>query len=113
MIKSYKCDFCEYDRGPIKQAHEKCSNCKYGSEFERKKRISDRQVNELTFHTGLDDYINSFVFDMSDHEREYIHRLREMNLPCSGVSGRGMRLYQGFKDTLYFRDKLNKESKDE
>jgi len=73
MDKSYKCDFCKFDR-PVESPNEKCSECKLGSCFEVKKRLSPRQEGEWVMHMKLDKFLTCINYKFNDAERALIHR---------------------------------------
>lgn len=76
MNKSYKCDFCKFDR-PIEDQTERCANCKYGSNFELKKRMSTRQDHEWLSHRKLDMLLGDLRVVCTDSQKEFAHRLIE------------------------------------
>ena len=65
MGKHYKCDFCEYDYGPIKKPSEACKTCKNCSNFKVKQRMHciQQQRYEQLKKEEADANDNSIKFD--------------------------------------------------
>ena len=46
MSKGEKCNFCEYDRGPLVGRHDLCATCHHFDNFKLKKRMPKSQAND-------------------------------------------------------------------
>ena len=60
-----KCDFCEYDRGPLMDRPEQCGTCIDNNNFQLKKRLPPSMVNEYAKFKRDEEWINdqSVEFD--------------------------------------------------
>ena len=74
MNKSYKCDFCAFDK-PTTNPNEICEDCKLGSHFELKKRLSSRQADEWIIHRKVDKFLEDIDVDLLGYQKECMHQL--------------------------------------
>lgn len=74
MNKSYKCDFCKFDTGPLMEPKAKCVYCSCGRFFALKKRMSQRQTYEWERHQKLDRIIDGMDIEVLASQREFLHR---------------------------------------
>lgn len=74
MNKSYKCDFCKFDIGPLMGPKRNCDHCSCGANFELKKRMSQREAYEWERHQKLDKMIDGMDIKVLAFQREFLHR---------------------------------------
>lgn len=74
MDKWYKCSFCVHDAGPLKQPIPNCEKCVYGSKFELKKKMTDREKYEWDRHQKLDQFIEKCGIEFMQFQLEFLHK---------------------------------------
>ena len=75
ISRSYKCDFCKYEAGPMGSPNGRCEDCTYGSKFEMKEKPHPMDTREWLIHQKLDEFIEVCGVEFVGPQREYIHRL--------------------------------------
>lgn len=75
MNKSYKCDFCAYDTGPLMATNENCTNCMYGSCFKLKPRMAGCQKDTWLGHRKLDKFLKINEIHLLPNSHDLVHRL--------------------------------------
>lgn len=53
-----KCDFCEYDRGPLVGRHDVCATCHHFDRFQLKKRMPQSQADHYFRFEKLEELAN-------------------------------------------------------
>ena len=57
-LSTFRCNFCEYDRPPMKERHEQCTRCTEASNFKVKSRMNKRMSLEYERLLKDEEWIN-------------------------------------------------------
>lgn len=60
-MKSYKCEFCTHQVGPIKPLPPECIECKCGNHFQIKKKMHPMDVIAWEKHQRFDRFIDAMI----------------------------------------------------
>lgn len=112
MNKSYKCDFCKFDSGPLMTPNPKCEHCSCGGFFELKKRMSQRQTHEWETHQKLDCFIDRMGIKVLAYQREILHLMvnRKVYITIPPQMGRtNFRILMAYYKAIYESEENKKE----
>lgn len=74
-MKSYKCEFCTHQVGPIKPSPPECVECICGNHFQMKSELHPMDIKAWEKHQLLDRFINeAVVIPVVLWQRELLHQ---------------------------------------
>ena len=76
-MKSYKCEFCTHQVGPIKPIPPECVECGCGNHFHMKTKMHPVDAAAWQKHQRLDSFIDEMDAQFVLWQREAIHQVYE------------------------------------
>lgn len=74
-MKSYKCEFCTHQVGPIKPSPPECVECRCGNHFQMKAKLHPMDIKAWEKHQLLDRFIDEAItIPVVLWQREMLHQ---------------------------------------
>lgn len=88
ITRSYKCEFCAHQAGPIKPLPPECVECRFGNHFQIKTKLHPMDIKAWEKHQLLDHFIDEVVnMPVVLWQRELLHKcLDKRPVYCRGCS---------------------------